>query len=131
MEVRIMWKKGLIAGVVLLIVGMGLNWLLGLLFPSLMNEYQNTAIFRPWDDPLMMAYFGYPFILGVALAYLWDTLKAKDPLEFAKLYFIVATIPGMFISYTSFQLSLLMILTWTVVGFVQAYVAGVVFSRVK
>lgn len=126
-----MWKKGIIAGIVLLIVGMGFNWLFGVIFPSLMTEYQNTAIFRPWDDPLMTAYFGYPFILGIVLAYLWDKVKANNPLEFAKLYFVIATIPGMFISYTSFQLSPLMILTWTLVGLLQAYVAGVVFTKVK
>jgi hypothetical protein len=126
-----MWKKGLIAGVVLLIVGFGLNWLLGLIFPALMSEYQNTAIFRPWNDPLMMAYFGYPFILGVASAFLWDKIKAKDPLEFAKFYFIIATIPGMFISYTTFQVSFLMIVSWTVVGFLEAYIAGVIFTKIK
>jgi hypothetical protein len=126
-----MWKKGLVAGFVLLIVGMLLNWLLGAIFPTLASEYQNTRIFRPWDDPLMIAYFGYPFVLGVVLAVLWDRLKIKDPMEFAKFYFIVATIPGMFISWTSFQLSSLMILSWMLMGFIQAYVAGVVFGRVK
>lgn len=126
-----MLKKGLFTGVVLLIVGMGLNWLVGMISPSLMNEYQNTAIFRPWDDPLMTAYLGYPFILGVVLAYLWDKLKMNNALEFAKLYFVIATIPGMFISYTSFQISQLMVLTWTLVGFLQAYVAGFMFKKLK
>ena len=124
-------KKGLIAGVAALVVGFGINWLAGVIFPSITQEYQNPNIFRPWTDPLMMAYFAHPFILGLVLAYLWDKLKAKDALEFAKLYFIIAAIPGMFVSYTSFQLSLLMILVWTVSGFLQAFVAGLVFARLK
>ena len=69
-----MIKKGIIAGAVLLIVGLGINWILGLLFPSLLSEYQNSALFRSWQDPLMMAYFGYPFILGFVLIYLWEIL---------------------------------------------------------
>ena len=124
-------KRGLIAGVAALVVGFGINWLAGVIFPSITQEYQNPNIFRPWTDPLMMAYFAHPFILGLVLAYLWDKLKAKDALEFAKLYFIIAAIPGMFVSYTSFQLSLLMILVWTVSGFLQAFVAGLVFARLK
>ena len=124
-------RRGLTAGVVVLIVGFGLNLLIGAVFPSIAQEYQNLAIFRPWTDPLMMAYFAHPFIVGLVLAYLWNKLKAKDALEFAKLYFIIATIPGMFISYTSFQVSLPMILAWTVSGFLQVFVAGLVFAKIK
>lgn len=126
-----MWKKGFIAGLAVLVVGVGFNVVIGLIFPALAKEYQNPAIFRPWSDPIMMAYFGHPFIFGVVAAYLWDKIKAKDALEFAKLYFVIATIPGMFISYTSFQVSLLMILTWTAVGFLQTWVAGIVFTKIK
>jgi hypothetical protein len=126
-----MLKRGLIAGVVLLVVGFGLNWLLGMFLPAVTAEYQNTGVFRPWDDPLMMAYFAYPFIFGVVSAYLWEKLKARDPLEFARLYFVIATIPGMFITFTSMQVSLMLILVWMVTGFIQAYVAGMVFVKVK
>lgn len=126
-----MLKKGLVAGVVLLVVGYSFNWLLSFLIPQILAEYQNTAIFRSWNDPLMLVYFAYPFILGVVLAYLWEKLKAKDALEFAKTYFIIATIPGMFISYTSMQLSLLMICVWMLMGFLQAYIGGLVFARMK
>src|SRR3989304_7813630 len=130
-------KRGLLAGVVNLIIGFGLNWLLGIIFPSMMLEYQNTAIFRPWSDPLMTVYFGYPFVLGLVLAYFWEMagkeLKGNTPVEkalgFATLYFIIATIPGMFISYTSFQVSLVMIAAWTVTGFIQAFVAGWGFAQ--
>lgn len=126
-----MLKRALFSGILLLIVGFGINWLSGVLFPALSLEYQNPAMFRPWSDPLMMVYFGYPFILGAVSSYLWDVVKPKTAFEFAKLYFIIATIPGMFITYTSFQISLLMVLMWAVTGFIQIYVAGLVNSRVK
>lgn len=52
-------------------------------------------------------------------------------MEFAKIYFIIATIPGMFISYTSMQLSLTMVLLWTIVGYLEALIAGLVFTKIK
>lgn len=131
-----MWKTGFIIGGLNLILGLGLMMLFGLLFPGVNEEYQSSGLFRPWSDPLMLVYFGYPFILGAVLTYLWGRVKdqfsgaAKEQaFQFAKLYFIIATIPGMFISYTSFQISFMMIVTWTITGYLQAWVAGWVLAR--
>ena len=132
-------KKGLIAGLVLFIFGMAVNWLMAFLFPSLTAEYQNGNIFRPWTDPLMTAYFAHPFIFGIVAAYLWNLLKDKikgtkpreKALGFANIYFLIATVPGMFITYTSFKLSLLMVLSWVILGYFQAFIAGLVFVKMK
>lgn len=131
-----MVKTGLIAGFANLLLGLGITVVLQMILPGLAQEYQNTSIFRPWQDPLMMVYFAYPFILGIVLAYLWNLLykqlKGSGPekvMQFAKVYFIIATIPGMFISYTSFQISFLMILVWTLTGFAEAYLSGLVFMK--
>lgn len=126
-----MVKKGLIVGLVNLLLGFGINWAVGAFFPAIAAQYQNSAMFRPWSDPLMMIYFAYPFILGIALAYVWKKLGKMKPIEFATFYFIAATIPGMFITYTSFQVSLAMVLLWAATGFVQVWVAGYVFTKVK
>lgn len=126
-----MLKRSLIAGVVLLIVGMGINWVIGMFFPGISAEYQNPAMFRPWTDPLMMVYFGYPFILGFVLYYFWGKVGKPKAFEFAKLYFLIATVPGMFITYTSFQVSLSMVLLWAVTGFLQVYIAGLIYPQVK
>ena len=128
---KFFWKKGLLAGLANLVLGFVINWLAGAVLPTVASQYQNTAMFRPWSDPLMTVYFAYPFILGLVLAYLWDKVGKPKPLEFAKFYFIIATIPGMFITYTSFQISLLMVLLWAATGFIQAWVAGWVFTKVK
>ncbi len=54
----------------------------------------------------MMIYFAYPFVLGFALAYLWQLVEKSfmggiynKAYQFAKLTFIVATIPGMFLGW--------------------------------
>ena len=133
-----MLKVGLITGVAILVLTLGVNWLVGMMLPGIMQEYQNVAIFRPWEDPLMMVYFVYPFIFGVVAAYLWNIIKnslkgdeVKKALQFAKIYFIIATIPGMFITYTSMQISLTMVVLWAIVGYVQAFVAGYIFAKMK
>jgi len=42
-----MIKKAFIAGGVILVLGMLVNQFTQALFPSLTQEYQNTAVFRP------------------------------------------------------------------------------------
>lgn len=133
-----MLKKGLLAGLINLVLGMILSFGLQTLFPDLAKEYQNIKLFRPWTDPLMMAFFAYPFILGIAASYFWSLLgKAltgdaiNKALKFAGIYFVIATIPGMFVSYTTFQVSLWMVLSWTLTGLLEVFVAGLVFAKLK
>ena len=128
---------GLAAGVAMLLVGMIISWLINLALPDLMMEYK-TTLFRPWEDPLMSLYFAHPFVLGLALAFVWDKVKGflqggpmKRATNFALAYFIVATIPGMLISYSSFPLSILMILSWTISSLVQAWTAGLVLAKIN
>ena len=129
---------GLIAGAVMLIVGMILNWLWGVLFPSISSEYQNTAIFRPFTDPLMSYIFIHPFVVGLILAWVWDKTKGlfrqRDVFwrccQFATAYWVV-TIPGMLISYSSFQVSLMLIITWSLTILGQVIAAGYVFAKME
>src|SRR3990172_1249303 len=92
---------GLLAGVVVLVASLALNWLWGLI-----------------------------------LAWVWDKTKGlfkeRDVFwrccQFASAYWLV-TIPGMLISYSSFQVSFTMIFTWSISILVQAIVAGLVFVK--
>ncbi|OGD90942.1 hypothetical protein A3D81_00415 [Candidatus Curtissbacteria bacterium RIFCSPHIGHO2_02_FULL_40_17] len=85
----------------------------------------------------MLAFFAHPFVLGFVLAYLWNMTErqmkgktaSQKAWQFAQPYFIVATIPGMYISYTSFQISALMVGVWTITGLLEAYAAGLVFAK--
>lgn len=129
-------KQGLIIGIANLIVSLVFNFGVNFVIPSLAQEYQ-SGLFRPWSDPLMMAFFLSPFILGFALAYFWTAFgkniegktASEKTLNFAKFYFVIATIPGMFISLTSFKVSYLMIGSWTLLGFIEAYVAGWLLAK--
>lgn len=133
---KIQIYQGLTVGLVNLCLGVTLSIVLRILIPSLDLEFQNIEMFRLWDDPLQIFFLLYPFILGLVMSYLWvNTEKLfsgnnlSKAFQFARFYFVIATLPGMFISYASFQVSLIMIIYWTVAGFMQAYVAGLVFTK--
>ena len=127
---------GLLAGVVMLITTMVLNWLFGVLFPSLEVEYKNSALFRPWSDPLMSYIFVHPFIVGIILSWVWDKTKGlfkeRDIFwrccQFAVTYWLI-TLPGMFVTYSTFPVSLVMVLSWSLSGLAQVVVAGLVFVK--
>ena len=122
---------GLLLGFLLLVVSMLSSQVFYFLFPGLKAEYENPNIFRPWTDPAMQLFFLHPFVLGIILTWLWHKVKGSfgNGLKFALVYWFV-TIPGMFISYSSFQISPVMVLSWTVSGLLQSVVAGLYLGRV-
>jgi hypothetical protein len=128
--------SGLLIGLLNLIVGVGSSFIVNPLIPTIQQEYQNPNIFRPWSDPLMLLYFLHPFVLGIMLALVWDkvnkivegrTLLAKG-IRFGFYVWLVSTIPGMLISYSSFQLSFMMIASWSISGLLQVVIAGIVLA---
>jgi len=133
---KIIWP-GIVAGVAILILGMAISYLF-MLIPSVAADYNNTHIMRSWQDPLMSLFFLYPFVLGIAFAWIWNKSKPlfkgsawQRGTHFGFAYFIIATIPGMLISYSSFPISFLTIISWTVSGLVNAIVAGWILAKMN
>jgi hypothetical protein len=128
---------GLLAGLAMLIVGLAVSRIFGIFFPVINVEYANTGIFRPWSDPLMSLYFLYPFVLGIILAWFWGMIKNSikgtqiwlKGINFGLGYFVLAGIPGMLISYATFKVSLILIISWLVTGLIDAIVAGWIFAK--
>jgi hypothetical protein len=129
----------IIAGFGALVVSFIFGFVSKALFPNLALEYNNPSIFRPWSDPIMSLYFLYPFVLGFVLTLAWDKTKTlftnrifiMRGIKFALFYCLVAAIPGMLISYSSFQVSGLMILSWTLNGLLEALVAGISLAKLR
>ena len=127
---------GLLAGLAMLMVSVALGPLFNLIFPSLAAEYNNTNLFRPWSDPVMYLMLVEPFILGIILAWIFSITKGlfkdknawKRGIYFGLCYWVI-TIPGMVMSYSSFPISLLMVMTWSVSILIQAIVAGLIYAR--
>lgn len=131
--------SGLLIGVLILVVEMALSYAANSVFPSLVAEYNNTSLFRSWSDPLMLYLYGaYPFVMGIAFAWAWNKVKvlfagaaAKNGFLFGLAFWLVYTIPGMLISYASFQLSLTMILSWTLSGFIWTVLSGMILAKLN
>ncbi len=126
---------GLVAGCVMLAASMMLGGLFSAVFPSTAAEYGNTTVFRPWSDPFMWYYFIHQFIMGVILSYVW--LKAKTLVKahglgrgvlFGAYVWAVFGLPGMLVSLSSFQISVLLTVTWACSVLVQYVLAGVVYA---
>jgi len=129
---------GILAAIVMTVVGMGIGFAYNAIFPSLVDEYANIAIYRAMEDPLMQLFFAYPLILGLILAWIWNKTKGlfkgnmwKKGLIFGLCYFFVATIPGMFITYSSFQVSLLIVSSWTLNGLTNGILSGWIFAKLN
>ena len=128
--------SGLLAGAAMLILGMLIGQVFQNLAPSLKAEYENPNLFRPWSDPIMSLYFFEPFVLGVILAWIWsltkDIIKGENLTQkgfYFGLIYWATTIPGMIMSYSSFPLSITIVLSWSITGIFQSLCAGFIFSK--
>lgn len=125
---------GFLAAILMAVVGYILGLLLDAILPVLKTQYA-TCVFRPWEDPKMWLFFLSPLILGFVLACMWNLTKSLfkgspwcDSFWFTLAYFGISTVPGMIITYSSFNVSVLMVFTWTLMSVVQVYCAGVLLA---
>ena len=129
---------GIISAVSVFIVTMGINYLFNFISPGLKSEYENSNIFRPWEDPLMMLIFICPLILAFILAFIWDKVKSifngsylNNVISFTLIYWIATSIPGMIMSLSSFKISVIMVISWTVSGFFQVLTASLITIKMN
>lgn len=128
---------GIIAGIAILITGLAISYLF-MALPAVSVDYQNVALMRSWQDPIMSLFFLYPFILALILSWVWNRSKslfsgswAERGVKFGLVIWIIATVPGMFISYVSFPVSLLTVISWAVGGLVNEIICGLIFSKMN
>ncbi len=127
--------SGLLAGLVLFLASQVVNQIFGMIFPSITAEYQNPNLFRSFKDPLMLLFFVHPFLVGVLLAWFWNKTKnifgenIKGGMKFGLTYWIIATIPGMFATYSSMPYSLAIVSSWLISGLVEALLAGIILQK--
>lgn len=129
---------GLVAGLAMVAGNIVLNSLMNAVLPQLQDEYMKNSIFRPWEDPIMMLFFLYPITLGFALSWVWSKTKhlfqggaLKRGINFGLVYFLVSGIPTFLINFSSFDLPIQMILSWTFMGAVNGMVAGIILAKLN
>lgn len=129
---------GLTVGAAILVVSMGLNYLFGIIFPSTKMELNNSMIFRAMDDPEMYLFFLYPFSLGLAFSWIWNKTKKsfkgtplKRSINFGLFIWLITTVPGMIITYSSFEISCTLIFIWLFGGLVNGIISGLIFDKMN
>ena len=129
--------NGLLVGITMLLISVVYGFASNKIAPSLQNEYQNSSVFRPWSDPRMSLMWLHPFTVGILLAWIWSGIWKAIPgetfmmkgLSFSLTWFLLS-IPGMIMSYASFEVSGTMVLSWTLNNFFQALSTGYILSRI-
>lgn len=128
---------GIVSGIAMILTGMFINMPLNALFPAVQKAYSNAALFRPWSDPLMSIFFLAPLWIGFVFAWAYPKVKKhlKGPecmkgLKLGTYYLLIATVPGMFITYSSFQVTVPMTLSWVFFGWIQYVVGGIVVAKI-
>jgi len=124
---------GILGSIAFTVIGQLFN----MLSPSIPGEYQQS-IFRPWDDPIMSLFFVYPFALGFFAAIFYEKVKdAFDEETFLRkgahyggLLWLITGVPALIINYSTFNLSPMMILSWTFSGLVVMLLGGVLIAWV-
>jgi hypothetical protein len=127
---------GLIAGCILFILSYGGLFLGIRFFPSLFVAYDNPLFSS--DGSRDILFYMHAFIISFALSWFWDRFKSlfkgtfvMRGLEFGFVYSIIALLPVMWITFSSLDITVVMIVSWFLYGLAQAIVAGLVFAKIN
>lgn len=125
-----------LASIVLLVMSLLMLKLSIYLFPSVTMEYL-SPVFRNAGKMDLLFYL-HPVIISIALKWFWERYKSDftghflwRAFEVALVYMIVAMIPVLWLTFSAIDVSIQMILTWLLYGFVQAFSAGIVFAKMN
>ena len=128
--------KGIAAGAALLVISYAALYLVVSLFPSVAEQYYDPVFSFEGDKAIL--YFAHPFVLSFALAWFWRRFKSlfHGPfwwrgMEMGMVYGLIATLPAMWIIYSSLAVSLTLVLTWLLYGVFQAIVVGMIFAKIS
>jgi hypothetical protein len=125
---------GLVGGMLLFVLLFGLNIIMNKLIAYDIAKFNGM---RLMDDPVMMLFFIYPFVLAFAAAYVYDAVHPALPgsgmrkgVSFGILLLVIVAIPSNFAMYTSMDWPVMFYignLIWAVLGFL---LTGIVFARI-
>ena len=123
---------GLAAGVVILVVSQVVDFLVTMAFPG--YSVLDLGGMRAVTDPIMMLFFLHPFVLGLALAFLYPYLNLKGgPMakgkKFGLMMWLVIVIPSAFMVFASMDYPLPFTVSQVVGGLLYMLAAGVVIAK--
>jgi hypothetical protein len=97
--------SGSVAGVLILILMVVINVMVNMVIPADISRYGGM---RAADDPVMILFFFYPFVVAFAAAIIFDVVKdclkgtpVQKGLMFGALLLVMMTIPSLYVMITS------------------------------
>ncbi len=127
---------GAIAGAVLSVISYGGLFCAIRFFPQLFVEY-NNPLFNS-DGSRDMLFYAHAFIISMALSWFWERFKSLfhghfiwRGIEFGLVYAFIALLPVMWISFSAMDITITMVSSWLLYGFVQAVAAGILFAKLN
>jgi hypothetical protein len=134
MNARNIGVGGLAAGTLLFILLFGLKVIMNQLITGDISKFGGM---RPMDDPVMMLFFVYPFVVAFAAAYVFDAVHSalqgsgmQKGISFGIILLLIVAIPSNFAMYTSMDWPVSFYvgnLIWAVIGFT---LTGFVFAKI-
>jgi hypothetical protein len=106
---------------------------------NLISPYDVFAIggMRARDDPVMLLFFAYPFVLSFTSAITFDRVKAAlggsctgPGLTFGLILFLLVTVPGMFVIFSSMNYPLGFYIGNLLVGIIGFPAVGMLYARI-
>lgn len=126
--------SGLLAGVILFIVSYGGLYLAIQYLPILFVDY-NNPLFNS-DGSRDVLFYSHAFVISMALSWFWERTKpvfkgnvVLRGFEFGLVYAIVGLVPVMWITFSSMDITLPMVISWFLYGLFQSILAGIVFAK--
>lgn len=105
MRVKNIVTMGFAGGAFLFVLLFGLNMAMNLIIPYDIPAFGGM---RPMDDPVMLLFFAYPFVLSFAAAWVFDRINdavtgsgREKGVAFGMLLIVLVALPSNYAMYTS------------------------------
>ncbi|MCS4541620.1 MAG: hypothetical protein HY929_04770 [Euryarchaeota archaeon] len=137
---EINWKKGIIAGIAAGVVFLVVGMVSGFIFSP---EYAATPqLWKPmtgaWWYQIIALNFLEGILYGLIFSVLYNGIPGKGwkrGLNFGLILWLVATVPGMSMTYLTMAVPNTIVLSWTIGGLISLVIAGpvitVVYEKIK
>jgi hypothetical protein len=125
---------GLAGGTLLFVLLFGLNVIMNRIITHDISKFSGM---RSMNDPVMMLFFVYPFVLAFTAAFVFDAVYPalhgsvmQKGISFGVILLVIVAIPSNFAMYTSLDWPVTFYvgnLIWAVLGFLST---GILFARI-
>ena len=134
MNIKNITVAGIAGGIILLIAMFVFGKIAGIFAPF---DMATLGGMRAANDPVMVLFFFYPFVLAFVAAIFFDVIKdtlkgtyLNKGLMFGLLLFILETIPSMFVIFTTMTYPLGFHISSFLTGIIAYPVIGIIFAKI-